>query len=296
MTTLRDSLSNIRDSFYHINSSTNSTCPLKPAQWCIHNSAGTPFCIQKPSLIPTCILALLIGLICSKRIARLPGKFSSRYYYQTAFFLYGIMMTSAGILHCFIGDQVKSSTISDGSGSFLQLFVTVIDVGLTSNIAITILFCGLCDVNFLNPNSSITRILLFVIYFIVFFLWTCGLLFQWKWIFNILYVGIVSICGFTYLLTQLCIKANRRALPILIVAGIYGAAGLAATTFAANRICSSEGPFWSLYIGPEFLWFLFSDIAMAFIYGYVVRVNQENPTDMRRYTIDLEKYPEKPLN
>lgn len=297
MSTLREYVSNLRASFSDDNSSTNSSCPSTPAQWCVNDTDGTPMCILKPTLIPTCILALLIGLLCSKRIAQFPGKFPSRYYYRLAFFLYGIMMTSAGILHCFIGDQVSLSTIladtDDDSGGFFYLLISVIDVGLTSNIAVTILFCGLCDIKFFDPKKTGTRVLLFLIYFLIFFFWTLGLLNQWEWVFNVLYFGVVAVSCAIYLLTQLCLKTNRRALALLFVAGLYGALGILATSFGAERICDSEGPFWSLYIGPEFIWFLFSDIAMAFVFAYVIRVNQENRIEMRTYHIDLEKHPMK---
>lgn len=287
----------IEDYFYASNSTTNSSCPSSPAKWCFKNYKGTKFCIENPTLIPTCILALTIGLYCSKRISKLPGKFPSRWFYQLAFFLYGIMMTSAGVLHCFLDNQKKLTDIinntEDGSNQFIYLLVAVIDVGLTSNIAITILFCGLCDVKFFNPKSIGIRWLLFFLYLISFTLWTLGLLNNWHWVFNILYLGIVSISCFIYLITQLCIKSNRRALSTLIAAGIYGGLGLLAASVGAQHICKSEGPFWSQYIGPEFIWFLFSDISMAFVFVYVVRANQEKRILMRKYTINLDNYPEK---
>ncbi len=281
------------DSFFDENSTANSSCPSSPAKWCTNDSNGHRLCIQNPSLIPTCLLALYIGLSSSKRIARLSGTFPSRWFYQLAFLLYGIMMTSAGILHCFIGDPTQFSDTNDDSFRLIQLLVTIIDVGLTSNIAITILFCGLCDIKLFNPQSFAIRYLLFLLYFIVFLLWTFGLLDAWSWAFNVLYLGIVGISCFIYSLTQLCIKANRRALPVLFVAGLYGALGLFATSIGAEHICQSEGPFWSQYFGPEFIWFLFSDISMAFVCIYVIRTNQEKKILMKNYNIDIENYPEK---
>jgi hypothetical protein len=206
------------------------------------------------------------------------------------------MMTSAGILHCFLGNPQQVSTTlenTEDSMLFAQLLVAVIDVGLTSNIAVTFLFCGLCDIQFLNPKSSGTRCLLFISYFIVFFLWTFGLFYQWKWITDVLYFGIISISCLVYLITQLCIKSNHRALPALFVGGIYGAIGILAASFGAEHICESEGLFWSQYIGPEFIWFLFSDISMAFVFIYVIRANQEKKLMIRKYDIDIEKHPEK---
>ncbi|CAF0796590.1 unnamed protein product [Adineta ricciae] len=275
----------------------NSSCPSTPAKWCVNDYDGSSFCIDNPALLPTCILALLIGLYCSKRIHSLPGKFPTRYYYQLTFFLYGIMMTSAGILHCFLDDKQKLSTIlrstNGNSMDFIQLVVTVIDVGLTSNIAVSFMFCGLCDIKLLNPQSAVTSCLLFLSYLIVFLLWTLGLINQWNWIFNVLYLGIVAVCCFIFLLTQLCLKKNRRALPALFVGGLYGAIGLLATTYGAEHICTSEGPFWSQYFGPEFIWFLFSDISVAFVFIYVTRANQEKKTVIQKYPIDIETLPEK---
>jgi len=292
-----EGLFRLQNYIYGNNQSSNSSCPSSPVKWCIDEYDGYKFCIQNPTVLPTCILALLIGLFCSKRISKLPGKFPARWFYHLTFFLYGIMMTSAGILHCFLGDHKNLSNIlqntDDNSMEFISLLVAVIDAGLTTNIAITFLFCGLCDIGFLNPKIILTRIILFCIYLIVFLLWTLGILNNWKWIFYTLYVGVISICCLIYLLTQLCIKSNRRALPALLVGGIYGAMGLLATSFGANHVCQSEGPFWSQYIGPEFIWFLFSDISMAFIFIYVLRANREKQVVIKKYDIDIEKNPEK---
>jgi hypothetical protein len=284
----------LKDYFYENIASSNSSCPSSPAKWC---SDGDQFCIENPTLIPTCLLALAIGLFCSKRISQLPGKFPSRWFYRLTFFLYGIMMTSAAIFHCLFNDQPKLSNIlkntDEDSIQFIHLFVAVIDVGLTSNIAITFLFCGLCDIQFFNPKSIWTRWLLFILYFVVFLLWTLGILNNWNWSVNVLYFGIVSISCFIYAITQLSIKSNRRALPALIVGGLYGALGIIAKSVGAEHICKSEGLFWSQYIGPEFIWFLFSDISMAFIFIYVIRANQEKKIIMMKDPINIEEYPEK---
>jgi hypothetical protein len=287
----------VQDYSLENNSSTNSSCPSLPAKLCVNDSDGYQLCIENPTLLPTCFLALLIGLFCSQRISQLSGKFSSRWFYHLTFFLYGIMMTSAGILHCFFADQPTLSDLlanpNADSIRFLHLLVAVIDVGLTTNIALTILFCGLCDIQFLNPKSICTRCLLLILYFFVFLLWTLGILNDWNWVYDVLYLGVISICCCTYLFTQLCIKSNYRALPALFVGGLYGGMGLIANSVGAEHICQSEGPFWSQYIGPEFIWFLFSDISMAFIFIYVLRANQEKKLIIKKYAIDLEKYPKK---
>jgi hypothetical protein len=163
----------------------------------------------------------------------------------------------------------------------------------SSNVAVSFFFCGLCDIRFLNPQSPSTRYLLFSSYFTVFVLWTLGILNQWKWTFFVLYFGVVAVGCSIFLLTQLCIKSNRPALPSLFVGGLYGAIGLFATSFGAEHVCQSEGPFWSQYIGPEFIWFLFSDISMAFVFIYVVRANQNKQVISERYPIDIENFPEK---
>jgi hypothetical protein len=227
------------------NPSSNSSCPSSPVTWCMDDSDESKLCIQNPTLLPACILALIIGLYCSKRISKLPGKFPSRWFYQITFFLYGMMMTSAGILHCFLGDSNKLTTNTDDPFQYLQFIVTVLDVGLSTNIAVTFLFCGLCDIHLFNPQAICTRYLLFLSYFIVFLLWTLGVLNEWKWIYNVLYLGVIAFCCFIYLLTQLSIKSKHSSLLALISAGIYGGIGLLAKSVGANRICNSEGPFWS---------------------------------------------------
>ncbi|CAF3382628.1 unnamed protein product [Rotaria sp. Silwood2] len=93
-------------------------------------------------------------------------KFPSRWFYYLAFFLYGIMMSSAGILHCFIGDRQTN----EDSSKFIRLFIVIIDVSLITCIAVTFLFCDLCDIQFFNPESIFTRCLLLSSYFILFLL------------------------------------------------------------------------------------------------------------------------------
>ena len=285
------------DSIFGESVAANSSCPSTKVQWCTNDHSGYQLCIQNPTLLPTCILALMIGVTCSKRLTQLPGKFPSRWFYSLTFFMFGMMMSSAGILHCFLGDVHSSTNISgnvaEASGKFIQLLFTIIDVGLTSNVAVSFFFCGLCDIGFLNPQSSCTRWLLFASYFTVFTLWTLGILNQWAWTFHVLYLGVIAVCCSIYLLTQLCLKSSRHALPALFVGGLYGALGLYATAYGAERVCRSEGPFWSQYIGPEFIWFLFSDVSMAFVYIYVSLANVKKPKVIKRYPIDLEKNPEK---
>lgn len=289
--------SNFKNYLFGSNASTNSSCPSSPAQWCFDDIEGYEFCIQNPSLIPTCILALTIGLYCSNYISKLSGKFPTRWLYQLTFFLFGIMMTSAGILHCFLNVSKNSSSFLEKNDfdtlSFLQLLVAVIDVGLTTNIAVSFSFCGLCDIKILNPNSNFTRFLLLISYFIVFLLWTLGILNNWSWTFHVLYLGVISVCCFIYVITQLFIKSNRRALPTLFFGGVYGAIGLYVTSIGAERVCKSEGPFWSQYIGPQFLWFLFSDISVAFVFLYVVQANRAPKAVVKKCAIDIEKNPEK---
>lgn len=278
------------------NGSANSSCPSSPAKWCTDDDDAYHVCILNPSLIPTCLLALYIGVSCSNRIADLKSHFPSRWFYQRAFFLYGIMMTSAMILHCLIGDEQVSTTDNNNNVNFVEfirLFVTVIDVGLTSNIAITILFCGLCDIKFFNPQSTATRYLLTVIYFCIFLLWALGLVNGWDWVYKVLYLGVIGVSCGIYLLTQLCLKAGRRAFSALLAAGLYGGFGLMATAIGAEHICRSEGPIWSQYFGPEFIWFLFSDISMAFLCLYVIRANQAKKILPRTCAEDFEKDPEK---
>lgn len=283
--------------FDNNNSSSNSSCPNASFKWCFNDIDGYNFCILSPTLIPTCILALIIGLYSSKRISELSKRFSTRWLYQLTFFLFGMMMTSAGILHCFLGDVQKLSNIlqDDNIDSFqcVQLLFAIIDVGLTTSIAVSFLFCGLCDVGFLDPKSKCTRVLLISSYFVVFLLWTLGILNQWTWTFHVLYLGVISVCCFIYLITQLCIRSNRHALPSLFAGGLYGAIGLLATSVFAQHICQAEGPLYSQLIGPEFIWFIFSDISMAFMFMYVIRANRQNNVVISNYAIEMEKHQEK---
>jgi len=80
------------DSLY--GASKNATqCPS--AQWCFDS---LNYCIQVVPYVPLCIIALLIGIYCSKQIAQSKFKFNdrSKWIYKVVFFLYGIMMTRYG--------------------------------------------------------------------------------------------------------------------------------------------------------------------------------------------------------
>ena len=290
---LTEYLISLKDSFYGSSSWSNSSCPTRAAKWCVDDTDQYNLCIESPTLLPLSILALILGIYSSKSISKLPGKFPTRWIYQRTFFLFGMMMTSAGILHCFLSGEQKSLNAVDNLFDFIHMIIKVLDVGLTSNIAISFLFCGLCDIQFLNPQSTYTHALLSMLYCIVFLLWTLGISNQWTWIFHVLYLGVIAVCCFIYVFTQLCVKSNRRALPILFVGGLYGVVGLFGTSFGAGNICKSEGPYWSQYVGPEFLWFVFSTVSMAFIFMYVIRANQERKVDLKNCAIQTNRYPEK---
>ncbi|CAF3608826.1 unnamed protein product [Rotaria sp. Silwood1] len=124
----------LQNYLFENNPSSNSSCPTSPVKWCFNDIDEYKFCIRNPTLIPLYILALSIGLYCSKKISKLPGKFPTRWLYQLTFFLYGMMMTSAGILHCFLSDPQKLSHILRNndidSSLFIQLLFAIIDAGI----------------------------------------------------------------------------------------------------------------------------------------------------------------------
>ncbi|CAF0794339.1 unnamed protein product [Didymodactylos carnosus] len=249
----------------------NDSCP--EVKWCFCSE----LCILYPSLLPTTILALIIGLYTSKQISKLI--FPTVWYYKLTFFMYGIMMTSAGILHCIVGDSQNSEP---HWLSTLRLILSVMDVGLTSNIAISFMFCGLCDLNVLNPKLTFTKILVLFTFLLIFIAWTVAIIDQWQYAVKILYDYTVAICCFIYLITQLLLKHKPGVLSPLFISGLCGFIGLTASVVFANDICTWEGPFWAQYFSGEFIWFILSDLSVYFLYRYVVQ-SQKQESDEKNY-------------
>ncbi|CAF1640203.1 unnamed protein product, partial [Didymodactylos carnosus] len=153
---------------------------------------------------------------------------------------------SAGILHCIVGDSQNSEP---HWLSTLRLILSVMDVGLTSNIAISFMFCGLCDLNVLNPKLTFTKILVLFTFLLIFIAWTVAIIDQWQYAVKILYDYTVAICS---------------------------------SVVFANDICTWEGPFWAQYFSGEFIWFILSDLSVYFLYRYVVQ-SQKQESDEKNY-------------
>ncbi len=176
-------------------------------------------------------------------------------------------MSTAGILHCFIHDEAGPHD------SFwirtLRFIFMVIDVGLTSNIAVAFAWAGASDLEWLNPCSKRSKILIYCSFVLVFICWIVSLLMQLKFGFLILYMAVVGMCCGFYLITQIILfiqKESTKGWEWFIAGGVFGLIGFAALLNPA--VCKWLYPI-SAFINPEFIWFLCSDLAVFCLFVFV---------------------------
>jgi hypothetical protein len=241
----------------------NSTCPV-PASIVVQPD----FIISSVSLIPTCILALIIGLWTSKQI-RAKTNFDSKWIYNIAFFLFACMMTDAMFVHCFIQPT---------SQSLFGLLLLVIDLGLTSSIATTFMWAGLADIELIDPRHWTSKLCVYGSFVVLFAAWIYSILhggFQVG--FLILYLGVVGISCAVYLITQGILLHHAHStsgISSFIIAGISGAVGLGSLQLYGNAICTAIGPALAAYFGPDFIWFILSDVSVYYVYDYVIQTQE----------------------
>ncbi|EFC41821.1 predicted protein [Naegleria gruberi] len=238
-------------------------------QYCLADG----FCITEVSLIPTCILALIVGVYTCHQIRRRFAHVRASWMYSLTFLCFAIMMTDSMFVHCFVprpDPQSKYFVIS--------MIVNLINLGGTTSIAVGFFFCGLADIKWIDGDSFQSKLAYGCSFVAVFLAWYLALINQWKNMFLILYGGMVGLfCGL-YLVMQIILLARSthhegesefRAIMYFILCGISGAVGLGAVFIWRNQICSMMGPVLSPYLGPTFVWFILSDVAVYFLFKYV---------------------------
>eukprot|EP00761_Pharyngomonas_kirbyi_P009331 gb/GECH01009347.1/.p1 GENE.gb/GECH01009347.1/~~gb/GECH01009347.1/.p1 ORF type:complete len:301 (+),score=57.59 gb/GECH01009347.1/:1-903(+) len=250
------------------NATTGITHPLSPSfsvndgsrcnwEWCPTQN----ICFGEPSLFPTCILALIIGVFTSSQI-REKLEFNAKWMYSTTFFMFGCMMSTAAFVHCF----------SHFLDAVLQFILGIMDVGLTSCIAAGFFWCGLADVGLIDPRKIFSKFVFFGSFILIFSGWYYTLTTQWSNGFLVMYIGVVMVgCG-TYLLTQLKYIISHFSMGTIEYLSLGGLAGIIGM-FAMLRsqdICQLLGEKWGTLIGGDFWWFFMSDVAMYFLYRYVM--------------------------
>lgn len=208
--------------------------------------------LADPFIILPSLGALLVGYLCGMNLWGAGLKSES-----IPFFGFAIMMTEAGFTH----------TSSRYLSKFGAQAFEIIDVGLTSTIALAFFVLALQDLGWL---SKIFRKYLGLLVFLagpVWYGWVYAILLypsphHMNIAFFWLYLVLVAVtCGF-FGIVQLKYLFNGRfagGLKPLVVALIAGALGM-----KAIFICS----FPDVRLSGEFWWFLLSDVSMYFLHRY----------------------------
>lgn len=174
---------------------------------------------------------------------------------------------------------VHTVTTSLNNATF-SLLVMIIDLGLTSSIAISFFWNGLVDLRLIDDRSPCARSAMTLSYILMIATWTYAIVNKIQNAFNYLYSGVILIACGLYLVFQLVAMCrNRRFSRFFLSAGIFGAAGMWAMKNGA-WVCARFGATWN----SSFWWDFFSDLAMiAILYFYFdTRVPaEEDPAPQR---------------
>lgn len=217
------------------------------------------FEIQSPELIPTCILAALIGFGAYCSISKTNVRGSK--IYALTFFMFGTMMSDAAFNDCILA-------VHGDMQDLLHIVVGIIDVGLTSSIGLTFAFNGLVDVGLLTEGRCLFG-LLGLLYTGLFAAWYYTFTIGWMNGFIYLYAGVIGVSCGIYCITEviyLIRSKNKQGLIWVGVAGLTGGFGLAAIMVPSLDLylCHTFG----CHFAGNFLWFLLSDVAMYACYRY----------------------------
>lgn len=204
--------------------------------------------ITDPLIIPTSVLAFLIGSLCGWKLLKTQGVF-----HAFPFFGFAIMMSEAGLVH----------TLGRYFSPFHQLLLWWIDAGLTSSIALAFGFIGAQDVGWVSQTPKFFALFLALDIPI----WVGWLVAFLKpaianTAFLVLYIGVILVCCGFFSLVQLVFIARGKfsgGVAPLLVAVVAGYVGVRTT-----KLCSWPVP----QISGEVWWFLLSDISMFFVYKY----------------------------
>jgi len=257
MTSTQNSLDNV-----------TSICEMTMSSMCdTITIAG--YVIQSPDILPSCIGAAVIGIYGWKQIKQYPN-ITGSFIYSFTFLMLAFMMSDAGLTDCIFARDV--------SNPLLLLLITLVDVGLTSSIAMNFGFMGLIDLGWIDGNSRST--------FMTMCLCDAGLFAAWLYeiikgnmdAFYVLYIGVIFIfCGFYCFAQIVYLYRNKgRGIGWLLLAGFSGGIGLSCIAVPQIDIflCEELG----CHLAGDFWWFYSTDLAMYSCYRYwMTRVNnQEN--------------------
>jgi len=254
---------------YFIPMATNTTfipATCDPVVLIVHH-----FIIQMPSVLPACVAAAIIGwtsaYLIRSRFANAKGSTT----YFVSFFLFGFMMTDAGLLHCFNQDFPQSI---DNSLNWL-------DGCFSSAVALSWLWNGLADSGIINDSKIRPRLAMAASYVLLFWVW-----YQHYWFdrfpqFNItgvLYYLLIAVgCGSYVILEAYTVitEKNFRGVGYLLFAGFFGLLGEGASRNPnANDFLCIISPLLSI----ELIWCICSDLAMLCVFFFFA-LNHSAPTN-----------------
>jgi len=225
--------------------------------------------LQAPELIPTCIVAAIIGFTSFNKIRQCKNSLGHGVY-SLSFLLFGIMMSDAAFNDCYLPNNPVNNL-------FWAFFFPVLDVGLTSCVGLSFLFNGLVDVGWINESSTGTKATMAVSFISLFVAWIWAFINRSYTAFLYLYVYVIAFsCGAYCIMETIYLIRSKdyRSLAWVGVAGVSGGIGLSAIYFPAIQLymCTHFG----CHVGGDFLWFVLTDVAMYSLYRYYMcRVTQK---------------------
>lgn len=243
---------------------------------CVATWQWGSYTIIEPSIIPTSILAAIVGVYGFSKISKYT-KTVGHVSYSLSFLMFAVMMSDAMFVHCFFDRK-----------SLAGMITGLIDVGLTSSIGMSFLFNGLIDLGILRETSYFTIFSMLATYFGLFVAWIYSFEYNWTQGFLYLYLGTVLFgCG-TYCVTELIVlfKSKRfQGTQWLFGGGIAGFVGVLCITKWSAWLCQN----WSPLLSGDFMWFLLSDVAMWCLYKYFVinKGQANNATTIKQQKLPL---------
>jgi len=194
-------------------------------------------------------------------------------------------MTDAGFNDCILATNGNPN-------DWIHWFFGIVDVWLTSCVAVSFFFDGLVDIGVLNEERIATEVIMIVSYAGLFLAWVFTFYYNW-WIgFFYFYIMVVAICCGSYIAMEtvhLFRAKSTKGLVWVAAAAVTGAIGLGAITFPSLDmwLCHHFG----CHFGGNFLWFSLTDVAMYCCLMYYVarvepRTEQKNLQDYKEMKVE----------
>jgi len=244
--------------------------PIPSSLWCdvVVTFAGLRF--HEPFVILLCLLAAAIGVSGFLR-EKNSLLYASRNYSLT-FGLYGVMMTCAMFTDCL------QETIP------LKLWkaFSIANASLTSSISICFALCGLIDVGVIVADSFWSLFAQFMTIIVLIIAWTIAMVqasfnptTHSTWLTRFLYTDVILIGCSAFGLCQ-CYRFYKHGFGGIgwyLLGAIVGFVGfLPVVSFdVVHFLCSYLGKSVSPYLGPEFVFFLMSDLSVLCLTQYYLK-------------------------